>query len=160
MRTFLGIVFIWTQAYRDNSKSALVYLYLCKHMTKGQKKPSSHSCTDLSEAQFFPVSIAKINFSIDGRNFWPNEMLQGVKKWHCLKRGRVRSFSGLHFHAFELNTEIYSVNLRIQSKFGKMQTKKNSKYGHFSRCVKSLSTNLYTEIIDSYMCIYTYMAYW
>ena len=157
MWTFLGIVFIWTQTYRDNSKSALVYLYLCKHMAKGQKQPCSHFCTDLSETQFFiPFSIVKINFSIDGRNVWPNEMLQGVKEWHCLKSVRVRSFSGLNFHGFELNTEIYSVNLRIRSKFGKMQTKKNSKYGHFSCCVKSLSTILHTEIIDSYMC----MAYW
>ena len=28
MRTFLGIVFMWTQTYRDNFKSALVYLYV------------------------------------------------------------------------------------------------------------------------------------
>ena len=26
---------------------------------KGQKQPSSHSCTELSKTQFFPVSIVK-----------------------------------------------------------------------------------------------------
>ena len=44
-----------------------------------------------------------------------------------------RSFSGLHFSAFELNMETYGVNLRIQSQCGKMHTKKNSEYGHYSR---------------------------
>ena len=32
-------------------------------------------------------------------------------------------FSGLHFPAFELNTEIYGVSLRIQSECGKMLTR-------------------------------------
>ena len=42
---------------------------------------------------------------------------------HCVKSVRVRIFSGPHFPAFALNTDIYSVNLCIQSKCGKMQTK-------------------------------------
>ena len=28
-------------------------------MKKGQKQPTSHSCTDLNKTQFFPVSIVK-----------------------------------------------------------------------------------------------------
>ena len=39
----------------------------------------------------------------------------------------VQSFSGPRFPAFRLNTERYSISLHNQSK-------KNSKYGHFSRC--------------------------
>ena len=46
---------------------------------------------------------------------------------------RIRSFSGLFFPAFRLNTEIYFVNLRIQSKYGKNTDQKNSKYTHFLR---------------------------
>ena len=43
---------------------------------------------------------------------------------HCAKSVRIRSFSGLHFPAFGLNTEIYSVNLRIQSKCRKVWIRK------------------------------------
>ena len=42
-------------------------------------------------------------------------------------------FSGPYFPVFGLNTEIYSVNLRIQSEYRKIWTRKNSVYGHFSR---------------------------
>ena len=42
-------------------------------------------------------------------------------------------FSGPYFPAFGLNTGIYGVNLRIQSECRKIQTRKNSVLGHFSR---------------------------
>ena len=45
-------------------------------------------------------------------------------------------FSGPHFPVFGLNTEIYEVNLRIHSEHRKMQTRKNSVFGHFSRSVR------------------------
>ena len=48
------------------------------------------------------------------------------------------SFSGLHFPAFRLNAEIYSVNLRIQSKCEKMRTKKIPNF----YAVKSFQINL------------------
>ena len=41
--------------------------------------------------------------------------------------------SGPYFPVFELNTEIYSVNLRTQSEHMKIWTRKNSVFGHFSR---------------------------
>ena len=44
-------------------------------------------------------------------------------------------FSGLYFPAFGLNTERYGVSFRIQSKYGKVRTTKNSVFGHFSRSV-------------------------
>ena len=43
---------------------------------------------------------------------------------HCLKSIRTWSFSGLYFPAFGLNTEIYFVNLGIQSEFRKIWTTK------------------------------------
>ena len=52
---------------------------------------------------------------------------------HCVKSVRIRSFSGSYCPAFGLNTEINSVNLRIQSKCGKITDQKNFEYGHFSR---------------------------
>ena len=42
---------------------------------------------------------------------------------HCVKSVRIRSYSGLHFPAFGLNTERDGVSLRIHSKCGKMRTR-------------------------------------
>ena len=44
-------------------------------------------------------------------------------------------FSGPCFPVFGLNTEVYGVNLRIQSEYRKIRTRKNSVFGHFSRSV-------------------------
>ena len=41
-----------------------------------------------------------------------------------MKSVRFQSFPGLYFHKFGLNTEIYSVNLRIPSECGKIRTRK------------------------------------
>ena len=41
-----------------------------------------------------------------------------------MKSVRIRSYSGPHFSAFGLNTERYCVSLHIQSKCGKMPTRK------------------------------------
>ena len=49
--------------------------------------------------------------------------------WKVLKYG---VFSGPYFSVFGLNTEIYRVNLRIQFKYRKIRTRKNSVFGHFS----------------------------
>ena len=49
--------------------------------------------------------------------------------WKASKYG---VFSGTYFPAFWLNTERYFVSLRIQSKCGKIRTRKNSIFGHFS----------------------------
>ena len=48
---------------------------------------------------------------------------------HCVKK----NFSGPYFSAFGLNTERYLVSLHVQSECGKMRTKKNSVFAHFSR---------------------------
>ena len=52
---------------------------------------------------------------------------------YCLKSAQIRFFSDPYFPAFRLNTERYSVSLRIQSECGKRRTRKNSLFGHFSR---------------------------
>ena len=44
--------------------------------------------------------------------------------FHFVKSVQIQSFSGLYFPVFRPNTEIYSVNLQIQSKCGKMRTRK------------------------------------
>ena len=54
-------------------------------------------------------------------------------------------YSGLYFPVFVLNTNIYSVNLRIQSKYGKIRTRKYSVFGIFSRSIsftRSINGNI------------------
>ena len=67
-----------------------------------------------------------------------NSLLGVVCNKHRTKSARIRSFSGRYFPAFwlntrdiELNTDRYSVSLRIQSKMWKNTDQKNSEYGHF-----------------------------
>ena len=47
-----------------------------------------------------------------------------VENVHSVKSVRIRSFSGLYFPAFGMNTERYGVYLRIQSECGKIRTRK------------------------------------
>ena len=44
-------------------------------------------------------------------------------KFYYVKKVSIWSYSGPHFPAFGLNTERYSVSIRIQSEFGKIRTR-------------------------------------
>ena len=57
----------------------------------------------------------------------------------CVKDVRIRSFSGLYFPAFGLNTERYGVSLRIQSKCRKIRTRKNSIFGLLFEFLREVS---------------------
>ena len=57
------------------------------------------------------------------------------------KESKYGVISGRYFPAFGLNTERYEVSLRIQSKCGKIRTRNNYVFGHFSRSVKLLKFN-------------------
>ena len=63
-----------------------------------------------------------------------NDLLSN-RTYTAWKVSKYGVFSGLYFPAFGLNTETYSVSLRIQSKCRKMRTRRNSLFGHFSRSV-------------------------
>ena len=53
---------------------------------------------------------------------------------HALRENcpNTEFFSGSYFPAFGLNTEKYPISARIQSKCGKIRTRKNSVFEHFS----------------------------
>ena len=55
---------------------------------------------------------------------------QAFIAWKVSKYGVI---SGPYFPVFGLNTEIYFVNLRIQSEYRKIRTRNNSVFEHFSR---------------------------
>ena len=52
---------------------------------------------------------------------------------HFVKSVHIRSYSGLHFPAFGLNTERYEVSLRIKSECGKMRTRITSNIDTFTQ---------------------------
>ena len=56
---------------------------------------------------------------------------------HCVKRVQIRSFFWSVFPLFGLNTEIYGVNIRIQSEYTKIRTRNNSVYVDTFHAVKS-----------------------
>ena len=58
----------------------------------------------------------------------------GKSHLHSVKNVQIRS-SGLYFLVFGLNANIYTVNLHIQSEYGKIQTRKNSAFRNFSRSI-------------------------
>ena len=61
---------------------------------------------------------------------------------HYVRSVRIRSYSGLHFPAFRLNTERYSVSLRIQSECGKMRARKNPNTDTFHAVLSWLTSNI------------------
>ena len=52
-----------------------------------------------------------------------------------MKSVQIRIFFWSVFSSTWTQSEIYSVNLRIHSKYRKIRTRKNSVFGHFSRSV-------------------------
>ena len=54
------------------------------------------------------------------------------------KVSKYAVISGPYFPVFGFNTEIYEVNLRIQSEYRKIRTRNNSVFGHFSCSVQNI----------------------
>ena len=57
---------------------------------------------------------------------WSIDMLflSLLRLWHYVKSVQIRSFPGPYFPIFGLNTEIYGINLCIQSEYGNIRTRK------------------------------------
>ena len=85
-------------------------------------------CVGKNFAKFKAIQL----LSTSVKRVFFQEELQNV---HCIKSVRILSFSGPYFPAFGLNTEIYGVNLRVQSKCGKMRVRKTRNMGTFHKVV-------------------------
>ena len=59
----------------------------------------------------------------------PPEIIRKI----ALNVSKYGVFPGPYFPAFGLNAKRYEVSLRIQSKCGKIRTRKNSVFGHLPR---------------------------
>ena len=66
----------------------------------------------------------------------------------CVKSIHIQSFSGPYFPAFGLNTEIYEINLRIQSEFRKMQTRKTPDMDSFYAVTNSNCSSCFFFILQ------------
>ena len=105
----------------------------------------------------FPVT-QYITLSI----YSPHKELPCCGNYHCcfhyVKIVRIGSFSGLYFPVYGLNIERYSISLQIQSKYGKIWTRK-TEYGYILRsvsyrstCIKSVSIILVPQTILLHFC--------
>ena len=88
-------------------------------------------------------------------NLWFVDGYRTRKKNSVFKK-RDGVFSGPYFPAFGLNTKRYEVSLRIQSRCGKIRTRKNSVFEHFSRSVNFIimlldTSNLY-QFLHKKLC--------
>ena len=82
------------------------------------------------------VSRFRFNFMLS------NFMIIVSSSFHCLKNVHYQSFSGPHFPVFGLNTETYSLNLRIQSECRKMRNR------------KSPNTNTFYKVFSYFVSLY------
>ena len=74
---------------------------------------------------------------------------------HCVKSVRIRSFSGPYFLAFGLITERYRIFLRIQSKYGKIRTRKTSNTKAFHAVKATLLFLKYFRVVFISFCCST-----
>ena len=90
--------------------------------------------------------ISYLHCAIIGKRFW--NVLERLSifslDYICVKIICIRSYSGPHFPTFGLNTERYSVSLRVQSECGKMRTRITSNTDTFhSMCCSVMRVNYY-----------------
>ena len=81
---------------------------------------------------FFKESGCFISSKSNQVNIFSSDLGAFSYKNHCVKVSKYGVFSSLYFPAFGLNRERYGLSLRIQSECGKIRTRKNSVFGHFS----------------------------
>ena len=74
---------------------------------------------------------------------------------HCVKSVRIRNYFSLHFPAFGLNTERYSVSLRISPYSVRMREnvdQNNAKYQQFLRSATMAESIISTYLTNQYLC--------
>ena len=93
----------------------------------------------------------KLNFFTGTfQRFWPYNL--------CVKSVQIWSFFWSVFSAFGLNADIYSVNCRIQPECGKIRTRKNTVFGHFSQ--SELSWDYVVQLFWRILIFAEYLLQW
>ena len=83
-----------------------------------------------------------------------------LDKRHCVKRFRIRSYSGPLFPAFGLNTERWGMFLGVQSECGKMRTRITPNTNTFHAVRESLESKFLEHLLTKFLiCGWLYL-YW
>ena len=86
-----------------------------RHMSK---EKITQTCKILVPKSGDEIVISNLHYYTNIKQVYP---LTRAK--HCVKSVQIRSYSGPYFPTFGLNTERYSLSLRIQSKCGKTRSR-------------------------------------
>ena len=104
--------------------STMMYYALCKHQT------ATDSRVNISKVHAEAFNFVVLTENCCFQSFRIDVSCRVSTAWIESKYGH---FSGPYFPVFGLNTEIYSVNLRIQSECRKIRTKKKLRiWTHFT----------------------------
>ena len=101
----------------------MMYYALCKHQT------ATDSHVNISKVHAEAFNFLILTEDCCFQSFRIDVSCRVSTAWIESKYGH---FSGSYFPVCGPNTEIYSVNLCIQSECRKIRTRKNSVFGHFS----------------------------
>ena len=124
---------LWFLSYSLNSRKLLqiefnrIKAFLIKGVNKANRIIGLWLPLQIFVNEFFTTSFCAFNETIG----------------HCVKSVHIRSFSGLYFSAFGLNTEYLSVFSPNAGKYGP----ENSQYGNFSRSAENPYFNCNSENI-------------
>ena len=92
------------------------------------------------------IYLIKGSVLIQEKRVKKTRILACLTQYYNVKSVRIRNFSGPYFPAFELNTERWSVFLRIQSEWGKILTS----FTHFSLFHYGTNLNRLRNSIGNY----------
>ena len=87
-------------------------------------------------------AIPSLNASVQSNK---SDIYNSLKSLHCVKRIRIRSYSGQHFPPFGLNTERYEVSFRIQPKCEKTRTRITPNTDTFQAVLHTVKMVFHTE---------------
>ena len=114
------------------SSERLIYVQLARGYALQKIFSSIFSLNDCKRKLFFRErwSQIRISFQLYLLHYWPFwlNLIQNLGPFRFIQKGII---SVPYFPVLDWNTEIYGVNLCIQSKYRKIRTRKYSVFGYF-----------------------------
>ena len=117
------------RAYKHAKHVSMPSTWARRHVSTQARKHAKHASTQARQARNLADSISTLQKS---KTIKTQNLKMFANGLYCVKSVQIRSCSWSVFS--HIQTE-YRVSLRIQSKCGKIRTRINSVFGHFSRSV-------------------------
>ena len=121
---------LWERVNDSNLEAAIRRCSVRKMFIEISQNSQENTCSEKTLTQVFFCEFCEISRNtffhrtpLVAASGKLNFLLMILTFIHCVKSVRIRSCSGPHFSAFELNTEKYSVTLGIHSEYGEVRTK-------------------------------------